>query len=134
VKIYTTYFAKLKKLPSDIVPIPISNSIPGVDRENTTYSSLSANKFRKLVPPWYVVKAYKENRDKEQYIRDYQRLVLDQLSPYDVVNNLKNMAGYNDVALVCYEKSGDFCHRHLVAKWLRNAGYEVEEWEEGSAQ
>jgi hypothetical protein len=130
VKIYTTYFAKLKKLPSDIIPIPISNSIPGVDRENTTYSSLSANKFRKLVPPWYVVKAYKENRDEEQYIRDYQRLVLDQLSPYDVVNNLKNMAGYNDVALVCYEKSGDFCHRHLVAKWLRNAGYEVEEWKD----
>ena len=131
-KIYTTYFAKLKKLPSDIVPVPISNSIPGVDRENTTYSSLSANKFPKLVPPWYVVKAYKENGDKEQYIRDYQRLVLDHLNPHDVIKYLKNIVGYNDVALVCYEKSGDFCHRHLVADWLRKAGYDVEEWVEKS--
>ena len=23
-----------------------------------------------------------------------------------------------DIALVCYEKPGDFCHRHLVADWL----------------
>lgn len=29
--------------------------------------------------------------------------------------------------MLCYEKSGDFCHRHLVADWLRDAGYEVEE-------
>ena len=129
-RIFTTYFAKLKKLPPDIVPVPISNSIPGVDRENTTYSSLSANKFHKLVPPWYVVKAYKENGDKELYVRDYQRLVLDHLDPVSVVERLKTIAGYNDVALVCYEKTGDFCHRHLVADWLRSAGYEVEEWKE----
>ena len=127
-KIYTTYFAKLKKLPSDVVPVPISNSIPGVDRENTSYYSLSANKYQKLVPPWYVVKAYKENGDQEQYIKDYKRLILDRLNPEDVVEHLKNIAGYNDVALVCYEKSGDFCHRNIVAEWLRNAGYDVEEW------
>jgi uncharacterized protein (DUF488 family) len=29
--------------------------------------------------------------------------------------------------LLCYEKSGDFCHRHLVAEWLRRYGYEVKE-------
>lgn len=129
-KIYTTYFAKLKKLPSHIVPIPISNSIPGISRENTTYSSLSANKYKKLVPPWYVVKAYQENKDKEQYTEDYKRLVLSQLTPDDVVKYFKNIAGYNDVALVCYEKSGEFCHRHIVAEWLTNAGYDVVEWEE----
>ena len=127
-KIYTTYFAKLKKLPNYIVPVPISNSIPGIYRENTSYSSLSNNKYRKLVPPWYVVKEYNENSDKEQYTRDYQRLVLDHLDPHDVVEWLKNIAGYNDVALVCYEKSSDFCHRHLVAEWLRKSGYDVTEW------
>ena len=109
--------------------MPISNSIPGVSRENATYSTLSANKYKKLVPPWYVVKAYQENGDKEQYIRDYTRLVLDQLDPQDVVKQLKDRVGYNDVALVCYEKSEDFCHRHLVADWLRNAGYDVEEFD-----
>lgn len=129
-KIYTTYFAKLKKLPSDVVPVPISNSIPGTSGGDTAYSSLSANKYQKLVPPWYIVKTYKENGDKEQYIKDYKRLMLDHLDPHGVVANLKNRAGYNDVALVCYEKSGDFCHRHLVAEWLRAAGYDVSEWKE----
>lgn len=129
--IYTTYFAKLKKLPKNIVVIPISNSIPGASREGTSYSDMANMKYKKLVPPWYVVKAYKENGDKEQYIRDYKRLVLDHLDPHQVVRDIKNVVGYNDAALVCYEKSGDFCHRNLVAEWLRNAGYDVCEWEEG---
>ena len=29
--------------------------------------------------------------------------------------------------LLCYEESEEFCHRHLVAKWLRDFGYEVKE-------
>lgn len=33
------------------------------------------------------------------------------------------------IALVCYEKSGDFCHRHIVADWLNQAGYDVKELE-----
>jgi hypothetical protein len=126
VKIYTTYFAKLKKLPPDIIVVSIANKDPS--------PSFSSNKYQKLVPPWYIVKAYKETGDKEQYIKDYKRLVLDHLDTHEVVSNLKNRAGYGDVALVCYEKSGDFCHRHLVAEWLRNAGYYVEEWKEGSTQ
>lgn len=31
------------------------------------------------------------------------------------------------IALLCYEKPDDFCHRHLVADWLRKNGYECEE-------
>lgn len=125
-KIYTTYFAKLKKLPSDILVVSIANKDPS--------PSFYANKFKGLVPPWYIVNAYKESGNQDQYVADYRRLVLDNLDPHEVVSNLKNRAGYKDVALVCYEKSGDFCHRNLVAEWLRNAGYDVEEWKEGSSQ
>ena len=32
------------------------------------------------------------------------------------------------IALVCYEKPQDFCHRHLVAKWFEENGIIVEEW------
>jgi hypothetical protein len=32
------------------------------------------------------------------------------------------------VALMCFEKPDDFCHRHLVADWLRQNGYECKEW------
>jgi hypothetical protein len=33
-----------------------------------------------------------------------------------------------DIALVCYEKPEDFCHRHLVAEWLKKFGYCCEEF------
>jgi uncharacterized protein (DUF488 family) len=33
-----------------------------------------------------------------------------------------------NIALVCYEKPTDFCHRHLVADWLKEHGYECEEF------
>ena len=34
------------------------------------------------------------------------------------------------VVLLCYEKRGDFCHRHLVSKWINDwAGKDlVQEW------
>ena len=34
----------------------------------------------------------------------------------------------NEIAIICYEKPFDFCHRHLVADWLQNRGFDVEEY------
>ena len=47
----------------------------------------------------------------------HERLgVLDKES---VLKNLEKLAGgREEIALVCYEKPGDFCHRHIVADWL----------------
>lgn len=125
-KIYTSYFAKIKKMkehfPYGLCVVSIAQKDPGPE--------FSANSCKKLAPPWYVLKAYKENGDKEQYIRDYKRLVLDNIDPHKVYEAFKQRAGYGDIVLVCYEKSGDFCHRHIIAQWLRDAGYEAEEWVE----
>jgi uncharacterized protein YeaO (DUF488 family) len=127
-RIYTTYYAQLRKLPEDIVAIPISNRIPMAQREGSRYSDLCNMKYKKLVPPWYVVKEYQENGDESQYTERYQTLVLSKLDPHQVVADIKRYASGKDIALVCYEKSGSFCHRHIVAQWLRDAGYEVCEW------
>lgn len=32
------------------------------------------------------------------------------------------------IVLVCYEKPADFCHRHLVADWMKQHGIQMEEW------
>lgn len=32
------------------------------------------------------------------------------------------------VALICYEKPSDFCHRHLVSDWINLRGIKCEEW------
>jgi uncharacterized protein (DUF488 family) len=33
----------------------------------------------------------------------------------------------NGLVLLCYEKKGCFCHRHILADWLRSHGFEVTE-------
>lgn len=48
----------------------------------------------------------------------------------EVLNNLNSEKVYselNEKVLLCYEKAGYFCHRHIVAEWLINNGYKVKE-------
>lgn len=37
----------------------------------------------------------------------------------DMVNYLKDISQEQDVILCCYEKTGNFCHRYILADWLR---------------
>jgi uncharacterized protein (DUF488 family) len=46
-----------------------------------------------------------------------------------VLLDLQKLAGDKIPCLLCYEKPGDFCHRHIVAEWLHNnLGVHVEEF------
>ena len=70
-----------------------------------------------------------ENQTQEQYIERYNRLVLGTLRVENVVRDIERLSGGRDAALLCYEKPGDFCHRHLLAKWItEESGVEVKEW------
>ena len=54
----------------------------------------------------------------------YSKEELDKLDPKQVYEEL----GENAV-LLCWEKSSDFCHRHLVSEWLsEKLGIEVKEY------
>ena len=119
--IYTTYFAKLKKLPENVVPIAICRYVPeGL--------SLSCYRYFELAPNPDMLMAYKRTGDTEKFTREYQEQILARLSPHGLINDLTKFASGKDIAFVCYEKSADFCHRHLVADWLRSAGYECTEF------
>ena len=83
------------------------------------------------VPRWYKGKrmlALAPTRpmlklNEPDYRKVYAEQILAHLSPKGVVAGLKD----GDV-LLCWEKDGDFCHRHIVADWLREQGHEVEEY------
>ena len=60
----------------------------------------------------------KQNPSQKIYAERYRKEVLDKLDPQEVVRELKELAGGQDVALVCFERSGQFCHRNLVRIWL----------------
>jgi hypothetical protein len=64
----------------------------------------------------------------DEYLRRYDD-ILRHLNPQEVISSIETIARGRDVALCCYEKPGDFCHRHLLSEWLRKNGYDVKEWE-----
>lgn len=120
--IYTSYFAKLKSLPDNMVPISICGKAPD------WYKGLQ---YKKLAPKYDFFIRWKETHDNDYYIKCFKEQVLDKLSVVDVINELNsllpNCASSCDIVLICYEKPSDFCHRHLVADWLNKNGYLCEE-------
>ena len=93
-------------------------SIAGKTPENFT-----GRKYRQLAPKYYFFRKYKLDGDAEFYTSQYQAEVLDQLDPKEVLRDIGE-----DAVLLCWEKPGQFCHRHLVAKWLKEKlGIEVTE-------
>ena len=121
--IYTTYFAKLKKLPENIIPIAICAKPP---------KCCTGPIYRPLAPKYDFFQKYKITGDVVEFTENYLGQVLNQLNPVSVVTNLYYQLGLApntcDIALVCFEKPTDFCHRRLVAEWLSTAGYECKEW------
>lgn len=118
-KIYTTYFAKARRLPSHVKPISICAYPP---------SWFAGPNFEKLAPNKNILMEYKQAGDTDEFSKRYKEDTLARLNPEDVVEELRAMTSTKDVALVCFEKSEDFCHRHLIAQWLREHGIEAEEW------
>lgn len=118
--IYTTYFANIRYLPPTVVPIAICGKAPSF------YQGLQ---YKKLAPKYDFFMKWKETKDNSYYIDCFKKQVLQHLSPEQVVKDLATMSGGKDVALVCYEKPSDFCHRFLVSDWLNANGYKTEEFQ-----
>lgn len=123
--IYTSYLAKLKELENhNIIPISICGKAPD------WYRGLQ---YKKLAPKYGFFMEWKKNHNNDYYIEHFQAEVLDGLNATDVILDFSKMVhsfnvGESDIALICYEKPSDFCHRHLVAEWLKKNGFECEEW------
>jgi len=73
---------------------------------------------------------WKQNHDNDYYLKCFDEQVLSPLTIEGVLTDLRKLTGQQNlnVALVCYEKPGDFCHRHRVAKWFIDNGVECIEW------
>ena len=40
-------------------------------------------------------------------------------SDLERLSDLKKLSDFKDIILLCYEKPGKFCHRHIVGAWLQ---------------
>ena len=108
-KIYTSCFAKIKSIPDSIVPISICGKAP---------AWWKGIQYKTLAPHYSFFSKLKETGDNDYYIKHYNNDVLTALNVPMVLRELDTLSGGKDIALICYEKPSDFCHRHLVAKWL----------------
>ncbi len=98
---FTSYFANVKKLPSDLVPVSIARGSP---------RGFTGNKELRLAPSRAMLKM-----KKPEYDAAFAE-ILAKLDPGEIHQAL----GENAV-LLCWEKPGDACHRRLVAEWLEAA-------------
>jgi len=116
---YTTYYANVRHLPKDVMPISIAGKAP---------DGWKGLEYKKLAPKKWFFDEWKKTGDNDFYVKNFKKEVLDKLNPKEVWEELRKLSGGAPFALVCYEKPTDFCHRHLVAEWLDKNGYKIEEF------
>ena len=125
-KIYTSYFANLKKISKELIPIAICGKSP------EWYKGIE---YKKLAPKYDFFMEWKQSsapNKNEIYTKQFGKQVLDKLSIENVLKDLSEKSNGKDVVLLCYEKPSDFCHRHLVCEWLNDNGVECSEYVGGS--
>lgn len=117
-KIYTSYFAKAAILrKAGIVPIGVALWPPRFFRGIS---------MKQVAPRRYMLD---DRLTDEEYIRMYRNDVLRLVDARSFIQDLERASRGMDVALCCFEKPGDFCHRHILAKWLNEqTGIEVSEF------
>ena len=121
--IFTGYYAKLSQYKNlGLEPIAISGKRPDF------YDGLYYSEF---APRWETFKKWKDKDiTNEGYAEEYRKY-LDTLDKEEIKKDFKPYMNSpkNHVILLCYEKPSDFCHRHILAKWLfENIGIEVAEY------
>ena len=122
-KIYTSYFGNINRLPKDLVKIAVCGKAP---------EWYDGAKYRELAPKkGFFQKWLGRNRDSSYYRERFNEEVLSKLDAAKVLRDLQDLSDGKDCVLLCYEGPGMFCHRHLIKYWLKqNLDIEVEEWAE----
>ncbi len=119
-KIYTSYFGNLKKIPEHILPVSIARFPP---------KWFFGESMQLLAPPKKLLWMAKQGKiSEDEYTIEYMKAIELQFNPQTLFDKLKNMFDDSDIAILCFEKKGEFCHRRLLAAWLKQGlGIDVNE-------
>ena len=120
--IYTSYFGKMKEFPKNFEPICIARWKPKWYHGKALLSLAPSDQ---LLRWWRAADKNALNWNKYKMI--FEDEVLLGRNPHSIEKMIKQAAGDKIPVLVCFEKGG-YCHRHLIAAWLRKNGIKCEEW------
>ena len=107
--IKTGYFAYIKKYKKlGYTTISIARWVP---------KWYDGERYPELAPSNFLLSKYKNNLITEEdfkieYIKGLNRNVVE-----NFINSISEK--YDRVILLCYEKCGDFCHRHILADYIK---------------
>ena len=84
--------------------------------------------YKKLAPKYSWWKEWHDKKlSEEWYTEKYNETVLNSLEPLTVINAIQTFG--KNVVLLCFETPEKFCHRHIVAQWLKEkANIDVQEY------
>lgn len=118
-RIYTSYFANYRNFPKDCTKVSVAR-----DLKQSIKVDICIEEF---APSKELLYAYKNGNihDGEYTFRYLAELKNRDLGT--IVNKLASIAQTNDVVLLCYEKKGKFCHRHILADCLNAYNFNVME-------
>lgn len=118
-KIYTSYFANLETLEAaGLYCVAICNKVPSFFKGPNIESVAPNGSIL-----WEYKKSSETDSDRERYRRRYidEVLCAYRFHPEYLIQLLESFSESEcgkDIALLCYERPEDFCHRHLLADWL----------------
>ncbi|EDR9549881.1 DUF488 domain-containing protein [Salmonella enterica] len=81
--------------------------------------------YNRLAPgPWF------NSVSEAKYNELFRNEILAPLDPQRTWDELHALAGGYEPVLLCWERPGEFCHRHLVSDWFeRELGITVSEYD-----
>lgn len=112
VKLYTSNFRNAGKHEN---AVGISRGVP---------PWFKGRRYLDLAPSRELLNRWKSMNGEQEFIEAYNDEVLSRLDPAKVVEELGDGA-----IMLCWEKPGEFCHRLIVAGWLKaTLGIAIDEW------
>jgi hypothetical protein len=112
--LHTSYFSKVKTMPPGLNLVCIARTlVPG----------FNGKVCGELMPSSQLLWDYKKGKIGEEEYRYFYKKQLRELDAKVLIDKYGD-----DATFICWEGKDKFCHRHLVADWLRDAGYEINEY------
>ncbi len=125
-ELHTSYYAKIPHLMERGLGeglVPISQFLqPWILK---AWRRVYRRRYEPLAPPKKLLTIAKKITW-SHYTQLY-RTGLAKLDPQKVIKDLQDLTGQRTITLLCYEKTGENCHRHIVSQWFRDAGIECSE-------
>ena len=80
--------------------------------------------MRELAPSKKLLEEYKTNKKTwSQFVKSFKTELKKNEESLLGINNLKNKTKSENITLLCFEKDGAPCHRHLLKKIIQNPKY-----------